>query len=135
MSSLEKRLMSCYVGGNVDMKKLMELSGINFDNLGLDDVRYIESEMRDLRSKFDQAEKEDCYKTYKLFEIGFNYVSYFRATEIDLVKKLSNDLIEKGWFDFKVEKVSISKDVLEGHIRDRLNQEKFNKQFDSKLKK
>lgn len=129
MSNLEKRLVSCFVDGNIDMKKLMEVSGLNFDNLGIEDVRYIESEMRDLRNKFEQAEKVECYKTYRLFEIGFNYESYFKIDEIELVKKLSSDHIEKGWFDFKVEKVTISKDVLDGHIRDRLNQEKLNNQF------
>lgn len=129
MSSLEKRLMSCFVNGGIDMKRLMEVASVSFDNIGLDDVRFIESEMRELRDKFAQAEKVDCYKTYKLYEIGFNYESYFRIDELDLVKKLSKDLIDKGWFGFKIEKISISKDVLEGHIRDRLNQEKFDASF------
>lgn len=125
MSNLSQRLLSCFVNGGIDLKLLMEVSSVSFDNLSLDDVRFIESECSELRQRFEDAEKVDCYKTRGLFPLGFSDTSYFSVEEIDLVKKLTNEQVDKGNFNFEVKKLRISKDVLVGHIRDRKEWEKI----------
>lgn len=103
----------------------MEFSSVRFDNLSLDDVRFVESECRRLRRKFEDAEKVDCFKTRGIQNVGWDRTAYFSMDEAETVKKLSKELIDKGDFDFKVEKIEISKNVLEGHIRDRKEWEKL----------
>lgn len=119
MSKLGDKLESFIGEGGIDLRPLIQMMNINFSNLSLDDVRFMESELSDLRRRFADAEKVDCFKTYQLFQCGFFDTAYFSIDEIDLVKKLANERIEKGWFDFKIEKVRLSKDVLAGHIKDR----------------
>lgn len=119
MSSLGDRLEKCFMNGGMDLRALMEITSVRFENLSLDDVRFIESECRELRQKFEDAEKVDCFKTYRLQSIGFCDYAYFSMDEIDLVKELSKKAIDKGLFDIEIKKIKISKSVLEGHIRDR----------------
>ncbi|WP_151960868.1 hypothetical protein [Acinetobacter bereziniae] len=124
MSRLGDYLESCFVDGHIDLRKVMERCSVSFDNLSLDDVRFVESECRELRQKFEDAEKVECYKTYGLQSIGFSDTAYFSLDEIDLVKGLVGKQADKGNFEFEVKKLKISKDVLTGHIRDRKEWEK-----------
>lgn len=124
MSNLKDYLMSCFIDGHIDLRKVIERCSVSFDNLSLDDIRFVESECRELRRKFEDSEKVDCYRTYRLQSIGFGYEAYFSIEEIDIVKALSKKSIDEGFWDFTVEKVRISKDVLNGHIRDRKEWEK-----------
>ena len=119
MSSLGDRLEKCFMNGGVDLRALMEIASVRFENLSLDDVRFVESECRELRQKFEDAEKVECFKTYRIFSIGFCDTAYFSLDEIDLVKYLANQSIQKGNFNFEVKRLKISKSVLDGHIRDR----------------
>lgn len=125
MSSLGDRLEKCWENGGVNLRKLMEIASVRFDDLSLDDVRFIESECRELREKFELADKVDCFKTYRLLSIGFNDYCYFRADEQDKVKELAKIEIEKGNFNFKIENVKVSKLVLDGFIKDRNEWENF----------
>lgn len=119
MSKLSDKLEACFEKGGIDLKALMEICSVRFENLSLDDVRFVESECRELRQKFEDAEKVDGYKTNGIFSIGFDSTAYFGLDEIDLIKELANKKIQEGDFRFEVKKVRISKDVLVGHIRDR----------------
>ncbi|ETR85895.1 hypothetical protein M212_2838 [Acinetobacter baumannii CI79] len=105
--------------GGLDLRTLMESFDVRFENLSLDDVRFIESECREVRQKFEDAEKVDCYKTRELFWLGFDDTAYFSVDEIEQVKKLANEMILKGNFGFEIKKIRISQAVLEGHIKDR----------------
>lgn len=125
MSNLGDRLEKCFINGGIDLKLLMETASVRFENLSLDDVQFVESECRELRQKFDDAEKVDCFKTYRLQSIGFCDYAYFSLDEIDIVKELSKKAIDKGIFDLEVKKIKISKSVLDGHIRDRKAWEKI----------
>lgn len=124
MSRLGDYLESCFVDGHIDLRKVMEHCSVSFDNLSLDDVRFVESECRELRQKFEDAEKVECYKTHGLQSVGFSDTAYFSLDEIDLVKGLVGKKADKGNFEFEVKKLKISKDVLTGHIRDRKEWEK-----------
>lgn len=124
MSNLGDRLEKCFMNGGVDLRALMEIASVRFENLSLDDVRFIESECRELHQKFEDAEKVDCYKTYRLKSIGFCDYAYFSLDEADLVKQLAKQAIDKGIFNFEIKKLRISKAVLEGHIKDRKEWEK-----------
>ncbi|OTG81895.1 hypothetical protein B9T31_14960 [Acinetobacter sp. ANC 4558] len=97
----------------------MEICSVRFKNLSLDDVRFIESECRDLRQKFEEAEKVECFKTRGIQSVGWDDLAYFSIEEIDLVKELTKKQIEKGNFSTEIKKIKISKDILIGHIRDR----------------
>ena len=119
MSKFAEKLEGCFEKGEVDLKALMEICSVRFENLSLDDVRFVESECRELRQKFEDAEKVECFKTYRIFSIGFCDTAYFSLDEIDLVKYLANQSIQKGNFNFEVKRLKISKSVLDGHIRDR----------------
>lgn len=119
MSRLGDKLEKCFSNGHIDFKQLLEVSSVYFGNCGLDDVSFIESECRDLRRKFEDAEKVECYKTNGIAIVGWGDIAYFSLDEIDQVKQLANQQIEKGNFNFKIEKIKISRPVLEGHIRDR----------------
>lgn len=119
MSRLGEELAKCFVAQQLDLKLLMEKYSINFRNLSLDDVLFIESECIELRQKFKEAEKVECYKTCRLCNIGWGETAYFSLDEIDLVKSLAEARIKNGDFDFEIKKVKTSKDVLTGHIRDR----------------
>lgn len=118
------KLNACFQNGGVDLRALMEISSVRFENLSLDDVRFIESECRELRQKFEDAEKVECFKTRGIFSVGWGDVAYFSLDESELVKKLSKSQIDKGNFDIEIKKIKISKAVLEGHIRDRKEWEK-----------
>lgn len=124
MSKFTEKLEACFEKGGIDLKALMEICSVRFENLSLDDVRFVESECRELRQKFEDAEKVEGYKTNGLFSLGFCDGAYFGLDEIDLVKDLANKQIQKGNFNFEVKKIKISKDVLVGHIRDRKEWEK-----------
>ena len=119
MGSLGDRLEKCFMNGDVDLRALMEIASVRFENLSLDDVRFVESECRELRQKFEDAEKVDGYKTNGIFSIGFDSTAYFGLDEIDLIKELANKKIQEGDFRFEVKRLKISKSVLDGHIRDR----------------
>lgn len=119
MSKLGDYLENCFINGHIDLKKVMERCSVSFDNLSLDDVGFVESELRELCRKFEDAEKVDCFRTYKLQSIGFGNEAYFTIDEADIVKALSKESIDEGFWGFTVEKVRISKEVLNGHIRDR----------------
>lgn len=125
MSNLSYVFEKAFKDGGLDLRMIMERYSVRFHNLSLDDVRYIESECRDLRRRFENAEKVDCYKTTGLFPLGFADIAYFSIEETDLVKQLASGLIEKGNFHFEIKKLSISKDVLTGHIKDRKEWEKI----------
>lgn len=125
MSNLSDVFEKAFKDGGLDLRMLMERYSLRFHNLSLDDVRYIESECRDLRRRFENSEKVDCYKTTGLFPLGFADIAYFSIEETDLVKQLASGLIEKGNFNFEIKKLSISKDVLTGHIKDRKEWEKI----------
>ena len=112
-------LESCFSDGHIDLRKVMERCSVSFDNLSLDDVHFVESECRELRRKFEDSEKVDCYRTYRLQSIGFGDEAYFSVEEFDIVKALSKKSIDEGFFGFTVEKKRISKKVLDGYIRDR----------------
>ncbi|WP_139851332.1 hypothetical protein [Acinetobacter pullicarnis] len=122
--NLGKRLESCFVDGYIDLRLLMEVCSVDFRNLSLDDVRFIEGECGELRQKFEDAEKVECFKTDGVFRVGFNERAYFSLGEIDLVKALTSKRIEKGDFSFKIERAKISKEILAGYIRDRKEWEK-----------
>ena len=124
MSGFAEKLEACFEKGGIDLKALMEICSVRFENLSLDDVRFVESECRELRQKFEDAEKVEGYKTNGLFSLGFCDGAYFGLDEIDLVKDLANKQIQKGNFNFEVKKIKISKDVLVGHVRDRKEWEK-----------
>jgi hypothetical protein len=126
MNQYEKHLVSCinWDGCYVDLQKLMEKFSLDFSNLSIDDVRYFESECRELRQKFEDADKVEAWRTYRLTSVGFSDIAYFSLDEGDLVKGLAKMLVEKGFYDWTVEKVSISKPVLDGHIRERKDWEK-----------
>lgn len=119
MSKFGDRLESCFVDGRMDLRLLMENFSINFDNLSLNDLYFIESESREVRQKIENAEKVECYKAYRLQHRFGDTTSYFSLDEVDLVKSLANEAIASGFFDFEIKKIKISKDVLTGHIRDR----------------
>lgn len=121
---LQDYLMSCVKDGHIDLRMVMERCSVNFDNLSLDDVRFVESECRELRQKFEDAEKVEGYRTRGVFSLGFSDGAYFGLDEIGLVKDLASKQIQKGNFNFEVKKVKISKEVLVGHIRDRKEWEK-----------
>lgn len=118
------KLNACFENGGIDLKALMEICSVRFENLSLDDVRFIESECRELRQKFEDAEKVECFKTRGIFSIGWGDVAYFSQDESELVKDLSKKQIDKGNFDIEIKKIKISKAVLDGHIRDRKEWEK-----------
>ena len=122
--NLGKRLESCFVDGHIDLRLLMEVCSVDFRNLSLDDVRFIEGECGELRQKFEDAEKVECFKTYDIASVGWGRSAYFSLDEIALVKSLANKQIEMGNFNFEIKKIKISKDVLIGHIRDRKEWEK-----------
>lgn len=124
MSRIHALFDKAFKDGSLDLRTLMESFDVRFENLSLDDVRFIESECREVRQKFEDAEKVDCYKTRELFWLGFDDTSYFSMDEIDLVKKLAGENILKGNFGFEIKKVRISQAVLEGHIKDRKQWEK-----------
>lgn len=119
MSQLGDYLENCFIDGHIDLRKVMERCSVSFDNLSLDDVGFVESECKELRRKFEDAEKVDCFRTYNLQSIGFGNEAYFSIDEADIVIGLSKKSIDDGFWGFTVEKVRISKDVLNGHIRDR----------------
>nr|WP_312824309.1 hypothetical protein [Acinetobacter oleivorans] len=127
MSRLHTLVDKAFKDGGLDLRILMESFDVRFGNLSLDDVRFIESECREVRQKFEDAEKVDCYKTRELFWLGFDDTAYFSLDEIDLVKKLANEMILKGNFAFEIKKIRISQAVLEGHIKDRKQWEKDDK--------
>lgn len=118
------KLNACFENGGIDLKALMEICSVRFENLSLDDVRFVESECRELRQKFEDAEKVECFKTRGIFSIGWGDVAYFSLDESELVKDLSKKQIDKGNFDIEIKKIKISKAVLDGHIRDRKEWEK-----------
>ena len=122
--NLGKRLESCFVDGHIDLRLLMEVCSVDFRNLSLDDVRFIEGECGELRQKFEDAEKVECFKTYDIASVGWGRSAYFSLDEIALVKSLANKQKEMGNFNFEIKKIKISKDVLIGHIRDRKEWEK-----------
>ena len=122
--NLGKRLESCFVDGHIDLRLLMEVCSVDFRNLSLDDVRFIEGECGELRQKFEDAEKVECFKAYDIASVGWGRSAYFSLDEIALVKSLANKQIEMGNFNFEIKKIKISKDVLIGHIRDRKEWEK-----------
>ena len=124
MSRLAQKIEACFEKGGIDLKALMEICSVRFENLSLDDVCFVESECRELRQKFEDAEKVECFKTFRLQNIGFDDTSYFSLDEIDLVKELSKKAIDKGLFDLQIKRNKISKAVLEGHVRDRKEWEK-----------
>lgn len=113
------KLNACFENGGIDLKALMEICSVRFENLSLDDVRFVESECRELRQKFEDAEKVECFKTRGIFSVGWGDVAYFSLDESELVKDLSKKQIDKGNFDIEIKKIKISKAVLDGHIRDR----------------
>ena len=119
MSRLSDVVEKAFKDGGLDLRMIMENYSLRFNNLSLDDVRYIESECRDLRQKFENADKVECFRTRKLQDVGWSDEAYFYLDEVEQVKKLSKEQIDKGWFGFTVEKVKISKDVLDGYVRDR----------------
>lgn len=124
MSNLKDYLIGCFINGHIDLRKVMERCSVSFDNLSLDDIRFVESECRELRRKFEDAEKVDCFKTYRLQPLGFCDTAYYSLDEHELVKKLACEQVNNENFDFEVEKIRISQDVLNGHIRDRKEWEK-----------
>lgn len=119
MSKLAQKIEACFEKGGIDLKALMEICSVRFENLSLDDVRFVESECRELRQKFEDAEKVEGYKVNGLFSLGFCDTAYFSLDEIELIKDLANQSIQKGNFNFEVKKLKISKSVLDGHVRDR----------------
>lgn len=119
MSKFAEKLEGCFEKGEVDLKALMEICSVRFENLSLDDVRFVESECRELRQKFEDAEKVEGYKVNGLFSLGFCDTAYFSLDEIELIKDLANQSIQKGNFNLEVKKLKISKSVLDGHVRDR----------------
>ncbi|WP_228146058.1 hypothetical protein [Acinetobacter sp. ANC 4558] len=119
MSMFAEKIEACITNGSIDLKDLMEICSVRFKNLSLDDVRFIESECRDLRQKFEEAEKVECFKTRGIQSVGWDDLAYFSIEEIDLVKELTKKQIEKGNFSTEIKKIKISKDILIGHIRDR----------------
>lgn len=119
------KLEACFQDGGVDLKSLMEIASVRFDNLSIDDVRFVESECRDLRHKFEESEKVDCFKASGIFSVGWSETAYFSIDEIDIVKDLSKKQIDKGNFNIEIKKIKISKAVLDGHIRDRKEYEKI----------
>lgn len=123
MNQYEKHLISCidYNGCYLDLRKVMEMFSLDFDNLSIDDVRYIESECRELRVKFDKADKVKAFKVYNVINIGFSDTVYFSLEEEDLVKELTKAEIDKGNYDFKITTVLISESELKGHIKDRID--------------
>lgn len=118
------KLNACFENGGIDLKALMEICSVRFENLSLDDVRFVESECRELRQKFEDAEKVECFKIRGIFSIGWGDVAYFSLDESELVKDLSKKQIDEGNFDIEIKKIKISKAVLDGHIRDRKEWEK-----------
>ncbi|MEI1691303.1 hypothetical protein [Acinetobacter nosocomialis] len=124
MSRMQAIFEKAFKDGGLDLRTLMESFDVRFGNLSLDDVRFVESECREVRQKFEDAEKVDCYKTRELFWLGFDDTAYFSVDEIELVKKLANENILKGHFTFEIKKIRISQAVLEGHIKDRKQWEK-----------
>lgn len=126
MNSYEQHIMSCidWNGCYVDLRKLMERFSINFDNLSLDDIRYIESECRDLRDKFEEADKVPALRTWRLTSVGFSDQAYYSMDEAEIVKDLAKACVEKGFYGWKVEEVKLSKLVLDGYIADRKEWEK-----------
>lgn len=119
MSKLSEMFEKAFKDGGLDLRTLMESFSIRFENLSLDDVRFIRSECRDVIQKFEDAEKVDCYKTSNLFYLGFDETAYFSMDEVDLLKKLASEQIKEGNFDFEVQRVRLSLPVLLGHIKDR----------------
>lgn len=75
------KLESCFENGGLDLKKLMEFSSVRFDNLSLDDVRFVESECRELRRKFEDAEEVECFKTRGIQNVGWDHTAYFSMDE------------------------------------------------------
>ena len=124
MNKFSEKLEACFEKGGIDLRALMEICSVRFENLSLDDVRFVESECRELRQKFEDAEKVEGYRTKGLFSLGFSDGVYFGLDEIGLVKDLASKQIQKGNFNFEVKKLKISKEVLVGHIRDRKEWEK-----------
>lgn len=121
MNHYEKHLISCidWNGCYIDIRKVMEMFSLTFDNLSLDDVRYIESECRELRQKFEDADKVKAFKTFRLTSVGFSDVAYFRMDEAELVKELARVQVDKGYYGWKVEEVNLSQPVLDGYVADR----------------
>ena len=119
MSKFAEKIEACFVRGGIDLKALMEICNVRFENLSLDDVRFVESECGELRQKFEDAEKVEGYKTRGLSSLGFSDGVYFGLDEIEIIKDLVSKQIQKGNFNFEVKKLKISRDVLVGHIRDR----------------
>lgn len=124
MSRLSDAFEKAFIGGGLDLQMLMERYDVRFENLSLHNVKFIESECRELRDKFEEAEKVECFKTRRLQDVGWSDEAYFSLEEYELVKKLSKSLIDKGFFGFTVEKIKISKIVLEQHISRRKEYEK-----------
>ncbi|MCZ2976638.1 hypothetical protein NYY73_07725 [Acinetobacter baumannii] len=124
MNRIHTLFDKAFKDGGIDLRTLMESFDVRFENLSLDDVRFIESECREVLQKFEEAEKVDCYKTRELFWLGFDDTAYFSIDEIEQVKKLANEMILKGNFAFEIKKIRISQTVLEGHIKDRKQWEK-----------
>lgn len=119
MSKLSEMFEKAFKDGGLDLRTLMESFDVRFENLSLDDVRFIKSECREVLQKFEEAEKVDCYKTRNLFYLGFDDTAYFSIDEVDLIKILARDQIKEGNFDFEVKKIRLSEPVLLGHIKDR----------------
>lgn len=121
MNQYEKHLISCidWNGCYIDIRKVMEVFSLTFDKLSLDDVRYIESECRELRQKFEDADKVKAFKTFRLTSVGFSDVAYFRMDEAELVKELARVQVDKGYYGWKVEEVNLSQPVLDGYVADR----------------
>lgn len=119
MSSLVNRLENCCSAKGVDLQLLLEKVDVNFDNLSMSNIRFIEDKCWEARDKILNSDKVDAYRTVGLAHIGFSDVVYFSADEYEEIKKLSHSKVDRGEFNFTVEKVRITEGSLNGLIRDR----------------
>lgn len=115
------QLEGCYNNeiGKISLQDLIEKFGLNFRGMSIDNLDYVIWEARQEKVRIEDSERVEGYKTIDLTSIAFENTVYFGADELDTVKKLAKEAIDKGNLRFRIENVRIAKDVLDGHIRDR----------------